>query len=174
MEEDAENAENAEENLPGDYRAQRRIETEYQIVEAQPAVISFSEMPTGRSDIRIGLPRRTTLGLRVSRSHCTMLTNSSGDPAPAGSSIIPTPAGPIPVAIQHVQLAGCQLIRSRRNNAVRIELTTQNKACELIWDWMLFVNPFPDPITVTEKVHQCWSDAWRILGLPNFPDAASH
>ena len=137
-------------------------------------MISLSDTPTGRSDIRIGLPGRTTPAPRVSRSHFTMLTNSSGDPSPTGSSIIPMPAGPIPVAIQHEQPAGSQLIRSQRNNGVGIELTIQNMARELMWDWTLFVNPFPDPITLTEKVHQCWSDARRILGLPNFPDAVPH
>ena len=174
MEEDEEDAEDAEDDLLGDYGAQRPIETEYEFVESQPSVISLSDTPTGRSDIRIGLPGRTTPAPRVSRSRFTMLTNSSGDPSPAGSSIIPTPAGPIQAAIQHEQPAGSQLIRSRRNNAVGIELTIQNKARELMWDWTLFVNPFPDPIRLTEKVHQCWSDARRILGLPNFPDATPH
>ena len=103
-----------------------------------------------------------------------MLTHSSGDPSPAGSSIIRMPAGPILVATQHEQPAGSQLIRSRRNNAMGIELLIQNKAGELMWDWTLFVNPFPDPITLTEKVHQCWSDVRRILSLPNFADPAPH
>ena len=143
--------EDAEDDLLGDYEAQRPIETEYEFVESQPSVISLSDMPTGRSDIRIGLPRRTTLAPRVSRSRFTMLTNLSEDPSPARSSIIPTPTGPIPVTTQHEQPA----IGSRRNNTVGIELTIQNKARELMWDWTLFVNPFPDPITLTEKVHQC-------------------
>ena len=43
-----------------------------------------------------------------------------------------------------------------------------------MWDWRLFVNPVSDPITLTEKVHQCWSDARLILGLPNLLDAAPH
>ena len=170
MEENAENAENAEDNLLGEYGAQRPMETEYEFVESQPAVISLSDRPTGRTDIRIGLPGRKTPAPRVSMSRFTMRTNSSGDPSPPGSSIIPTPASPIPVIIQHQQPA----IRSRRNKAVGIELTIQNKARELMWESTLFVNPFPDPITLTEKVHQCWSDARRILGLPNSPDAAPH
>ena len=167
MEEDAEDA---EDDLLADYGAQRPIETEYEFVESQPSVIMLSHPRTGRSNIRIGLPGRTTPAPGVNRSHFTMLTHSSGDPSPAGSSIIPTPGGPIPVTTQHEQPA----IRSRRNNAVGIELTIQNKAHELMWDWTHFVNPFPDPITLTEKVHQCWSDTRRILGLPNFPDAAPH
>ena len=167
MEEDAEDAEN---DLLGDYGAQRPIETEYEFVESQPSVISLSDTPTGRSYLPIGLLRWTTPAPRVSRSRFTMLTNSSGDHSPAGSSIFPTPAGPIPVTTQHEQPA----ITSRRNNAVGIELKILNNTRELMWDWTLFVNPFPDPITLTEKVHQCWSDARHILGLPNFPDAAPH
>ena len=99
-----------------------------------------------------------------------MLPNLSGDLSPAESSIITMPTGPIPGTTQYEQPA----IRSRQNNAVGIELTIQNKALELIWDWRHFVNPFPDPITLTDKVNQCWSDARRILGLPNFPDTAPH
>ena len=107
MEEDAEDA---EDDPLGDYGVQRPIETEYyEFVESQPSVISLSDTPTGRSDIRIGLPGRTTPPLRVSRSRFMMLTNSSGDPSSAGSSIIPTPAGLIPVTTQHEQPA----IRSR-------------------------------------------------------------
>ena len=103
-----------------------------------------------------------------------MLTNLPGDPSPAGSSIILKPAVPIPVATQDEQPAGSQLITSRGNNAFWIELPIQNKACELMWEWTLFVNAFRDPITLSKKVHQCWSDARRILGLPNFPDATPH
>ena len=51
MEEDAEDA---EDDLLGDYGAQRPIETEYEFVESQPSVISLSDTPTRRSDLRIG------------------------------------------------------------------------------------------------------------------------
>ena len=153
MKEDEEDAENVENDLLGDYGAQRIIETEYEFVESQPSVISLSDTPTTRSDIQIGLPGQTTSAPGVSRSCFTMLTNSSRDPSPARSGIIPTPAGPIPAAIQHEQPAGSQLIRRRRNNAVGIELTIQNKACELMWDWTLFVNPFPDPMFEQSPVY---------------------
>ena len=109
MEEDAEDAEDVEDDLLGDYGPERPIETEYEFVELQPSVISLSDTPTGRSDIRIGLPGQTIPAPRVSRSRFTMLTNSSRDPSPAGSSIILTPAGPVPVTTQHQQPA----IRSR-------------------------------------------------------------
>ena len=66
------------------------------------------------------------------------------------------------------------MIGSTRNNVVGIELTVQSKIHELRWDWALFVAPFPDPITLTKQVHQCWSDTWNKLGLAEFSDAASH
>jgi hypothetical protein len=171
MEEDAEDAEDAEDDPLFGLGAQRPIERGYEFVESQPSVISPSDTPTGRSDIRIGLPGRTTPAPRASRSRFTMLTNSSGDASPAESSIIPTATGPIPAAMQHEQRASS---RSRRNNAVGVELTIQNKARDLMWDLALFQDPFPDPIRLTEQVHQCWSDAQRILGLSNFPDATPH
>ena len=89
MKEDEQDVENAENDLLGDYGAQRPIETEYEFVVSQPSLISLSDTPTGRSDIRIALPGRTTPAPRVSRSRFTMLTNSSRAPSPAGSSIIP-------------------------------------------------------------------------------------
>jgi len=38
-------------------------------------------------------------------------------------------------------------------------------------DWTIFVNPFPDPITLTEEVRTCWSEAQTKLGFPDFADA---
>ena len=55
-----EHAEDAEDDLLGDYGAQRPMEAEYEFVESQPSVISHSDTPTGRSDRGIGLPGRTT------------------------------------------------------------------------------------------------------------------
>ena len=107
-----EDAEDAKDDLLGDYGAQRPIQTEYEFGESQSLVISLLNTLTRRSDIRIGLPEWRTPAPRVTRSLFTMLTNSSGDPSPAGSSIIPVPAGPIQAAIYHEQPAGSQLIRS--------------------------------------------------------------
>ena len=46
------------------------------------------------------------------------------------------------------------------------------KASDLMWDWTIFVNLFPDPITLTEDVRRCWSDARSQLGFPYFGDTA--
>jgi len=81
-----------EEDDLGDYGAQRPITTEYEFVESQPSTLAISATPT---DIWIGLPGRITPAPRISRTRFTVLdTSSSGDPSPAGSNIIPTPAGP--------------------------------------------------------------------------------
>lgn len=158
-----------------DYGAQRPMTTEYEFVESQPSTLNLSATPSQRSSIRIGLPGRITPAPRVSRAPFTVLrTSTPGDVSPVGSVMAPTRAGPVTAATQQGQSASSNLIGSRRNNAVGIELTIQSKARELMWDWALFVDPFPDPITLTEQVHQCWSDAWNKLGLPEFPDAASH
>jgi len=64
-----------------------------------------------------------------------------------------------------------QRTSSRRNVAVGLERSILVKARDLIWDWTIFVNPFPDPITLTEEVRRCWRDAWSELGFPDFGDA---
>src|SRR5207237_8852616 len=93
---------------------------------------------------------------------------------PVVSIMAPTRAGPVTATMQQGQSTSSNLIGSQGNNAVGIELTVQSKAGELMRDWALFVDPFPDLITLTEEFHQCWSDAWNKLGLLEFPDAASH
>jgi len=45
------------------------------------------------------------------------------------------------------------------------------RARDLRWDWTIFVNPFPEPITLTEERGTCWSEAWSKLGFPDFADA---
>ena len=59
----------------------------------------------------------------------------------------------------------------RRNVAQGLERSILAKACSLIWDWTIFVNPFLDQITVNEGVRRCWNDAPRELGSPIFADA---
>ena len=106
MEKDGEDAEDAKDNLRENYGPQRLMRTDYEFVESEPCLISLSDMSTGRSDIRMGLPGRTTPAPRVHRSYFTMFTNWSGDLSPAVSSIISTPAGSIQVVKQHEQPEG--------------------------------------------------------------------
>ena len=65
-----------------------------------------------------------------------------------------------------------QQASSRRNVAVELEHSILVKARDLMWDWTIFMNPFPDPITLMEEVHRCWSDARSELGFPDFGNVA--
>jgi len=51
---------------------------------------------------------------------------------------------------------------------VGLERSIVLKARDLTWDWMMFINPFPDVITLNEAVGRCWKDARRELGFANF------
>ena len=64
-----------------------------------------------------------------------------------------------------------QRTSSRRNVAVRLERSILVKARDLMWDWTILGNPFPDPITLTEEVRRCCRDAQSELGFPTFGDA---
>jgi len=33
-----------------------------------------------------------------------------------------------------------------------LERTVLARSRDLMWDWKIFINPFPDPITLTEEV----------------------
>jgi len=55
--------------------------------------------------------------------------------------------------------------------ATGVERTILARSCDLIWDWTIFINRFPDPITLTEEVPTCWNDAWTKLGFPDIADA---
>ena len=60
---------------------------------------------------------------------------------------------------------------SRRNMAVGLERSILVKAHDQMWDSIIFVNPYPDLITVTPEVRRCWRDAWTELSFPDFGDA---
>ena len=74
--------------------------------------------------------------------------------------------------MQEFDVRSEQRTRSRRNVAVGLERSILVKARDLMWDWTIFVNPFPDPITLTEEVHRCWRDAGSELGFRDFGDAS--
>jgi len=66
---------------------------------------------------------------------------------------------------------GGQQASSRRNMATGLERSILARARDMMWDWKIFVNPFPDPITLTGEVRTFWSEARTQLGFPNFADA---
>ena len=66
---------------------------------------------------------------------------------------------------------GGEQASSRRNMGTGLERTVLARSCNLMWDGTIFVNPFSDPITLTEEVRTCWSNARTKLGFPDFADA---
>ena len=60
---------------------------------------------------------------------------------------------------------------SRQNMATGLVRTILARSRNLVWDWRIIVNPFPDIITLTEEVRTCWSEARTKLVFPNFADA---
>jgi hypothetical protein len=161
-----------DEEQVADFGAQRPIT--WQESESEPSIRLLTVTPTPRAErIRYsGGPGRKTSGLlRVSQNHFahTLPTES-----PAGSNLpatqTPTPNHSRPTTPEFDQAVPA-VTSSRRNTAVGIELIIQIKARELMWDWTLFTDPFPDPITLIETVRTCWNDARRELGFSNFVDA---
>jgi len=53
--------------------------------------------------------------------------------------------------------------------ATGLERSIVLKACDLMWECTIFVNPFGDAITLTEAVRTCWKDAWSELGFQTLP-----
>jgi len=58
--------------------------------------------------------------------------------------------------------------------AAGLERTILARSRDLMWDWTIFVNAFPEPITLTEEVRTSWSDARTKIGFPDFADASLH
>jgi len=55
--------------------------------------------------------------------------------------------------------------------ATGLQPTILARSHDLMWDFTIFVNRFLDPITLTEEVRTCWSNARTKLGFPDFADA---
>jgi len=161
-----------DEDETADQGAQRPITTWHQSTGSQRSILTVRATPTESLDRRIGYPRRKTPGV----GPITQNPPTSGRPAVLRTvSNVPVTAIPTPThsgrATPEFDGTGLHVTRSRRNTAVGIELIIQTKAKEIIWDWTLFTNPFPDPITLTGVVADCWSDARLALGFEDFDDA---
>ncbi|PUU75402.1 hypothetical protein B9Z19DRAFT_1131419 [Tuber borchii] len=70
-----------------------------------------------------------------------------------------------------LEVGGGEQTSSRQNMAIGLERSNLTKACSVMWDWMIFVNPFPDPIALTEEVRRCWNNSRRELDFPNFAES---
>jgi len=161
-EEDNENGENDEdvlepgaddEDLSADWGAQRPVENEF--LSSQPSIITITPGHSQTSGGRASYQERRTLApIRVSQNR-----------TPAFLSRLPAALNPLatPVLTQtqsdptmrEFDNGSGQWTSSRRNVAVGLERSILVKACDLMWDWTIFVNPFPDPITLTEEVRRC-------------------
>ena len=158
------------ENLSSGWGAQRS--TGYGFPESQPSILTITPGHTQSSSRVIDYPRRRApLPVRVSQNRFTP-TILSRMPTALNPLVTPTitlsHSGP---TTPELDSAGEQHTSSRRNMAVGLERSIVLKSRDLMWEWTLFVNPFPDAITLSEAVRQCWKDARRELGFPNFADA---
>ena len=159
-----------DEDLSADWGAQRPVENEF--LSSQPSIITItggnSQTSGGSASYQ---KRRTPALIRVSQNR-----------SPASLSRLPAALNPLatPVLTQtqsdpkmrEFNDGSGQLTRSRRNVAVGLKRSILVKARDLMWDWTIFVYPFPDPITLTEEVRRCWRDARSELGFPDFGDAS--
>jgi len=71
-------------------------------------------------------------------------------------AITPSHSNP---TMPEMQGTGRQQASSGRNMAIGLERSIVLKAHDLMWDWTMFVNPFPDVITLNKAVGRCWKDA---------------
>lgn len=158
-----------DEDLLADWGAQRPIGNEFR--NSQPSILTITPGNTQSSSRMIAYPvRRTPAPVHVSQNRFASAVLSR---SPAVLNQLATPAITSSHSDQIPELdsRGGERTSSRRNMAVGLERSILAKACSLMWDWAMFVNPFPDPITLTEEVRRCWNDARNELAFPNFADA---
>jgi len=126
---------------------------------------------TENSIRRISYPgRRMSAQVRVSQNGCTSAI-PSGSPTDLNPLAMPVITSSHADPMVRELDSGGQQASSRRNMATGLERPILARSLDLMWDWTIFVNTFPDPITMTEEPHTCWSDAWTKLGFPDFADA---
>jgi len=153
---------------PSAWGVQRRIGREF--LSSQRSILTIAPGNTENSSRRISYPgRRTSAQVPVSQNGCT-----SGIPSRSPTDFnllampVITPSHPDPT-VRALDSRG-QRASSRRNMATGLERTILARSRARRSDWAIFVNPFPDQITITEEVRTCWRDAWTKLGFPDFAD----
>ena len=159
-----------DEDLSADWRTQRPVENEF--LSSQPSIITITPGHSQTSGWRVSYhERRTPAPIRVSQN-----------PKPAFLSQLPAALYPLatpvltetqsdPTMREFDDRSG-ERSSSRGNVAVGLERSILVKASDLMWDWTIFVNTFPDPFTLTEEVRTCWRDARSELGFPDFADTS--
>jgi len=150
--------------------AQRPIGCEF--LSSQRSILTLTPGNTQSSSRRISYPgRRTAAPVRVSQNGYTSAIPSRS-PTVLNPLVTPaiTPSHPDSTMLE-LDSGGGPQASSRRNMATGLERSILARARDLMWDWTIFVNPFPDPITLTEQVRTCWSAVRTKLGFPDFADA---
>ena len=153
--------------------AQRPIRSGFR--SSQYSILTITPGNTQSSNRRISYPgQRTSAPVRVSPNGfaSAILPRAPTVLDPLATLVI-TPSHPEPTTLEP-NSEGIQQTSSRRNLTVGLERSILAKARDLIWDWTIFVNPFPDPIILTEEVRRCWSDAQIELSFLDFVDATPH
>jgi len=133
--------------------AQRPIGREF--LSSQRSIRTITPGNTQNSSRRISYPGwRTSAQVRVSQNGCTSAIPSRlpTDFNPLAMPVI-TPSHPDPT-VREIDSAG-QQASSRRNMANGLARTILARSRDMMWDWTIIVNPFPNPITLTEEVHTC-------------------
>ena len=127
-----------------------------EFLSSQPSILTISHGITQCSSKRISYPRRgTPAPVCISQKGYTsaILSCSPTVLNPfATPAIIPSYPDP---TMRELESGGGQQASSRRNMDIGPERSILARARNLMWDWTIFVNPFPDPITLTEEVSTC-------------------
>jgi len=138
--------------------AQRPTGREF--LSSQRSIPTITPGNTQSSSRRISYPgRRTPAPVPVSQNGYTCAIPSCSPTVlnlPATPAITPSHSDP---TMLELDSGGGQQASSRRNMATALARSILARARDLMWDWMIFVNPFPDPITLTEEVRTSWSEA---------------
>ena len=148
-EEESEHSGDEEEQCADWGRAQRPIGHE---VRNSQALILTITPGNNQSRSTIGYPGRKTAAPVDISQKCFLSVFHSRSPEDltllATQAITPRHSRP---TMPELKGGGGERPSSRRNMDIALERSILGKAVFLMWDWTIFVNPFPDPITLTKR-----------------------
>jgi len=111
------------------------------ITPASPlSLVTFLSSSVGQYSSPLGLSSPTTSGIRSS--------SPPGEPSTRGT-----------VSVRHV-------INSRRNTVTGVKGEIPCVAKDVMLQYTLYVNPLPNPVSLTFEVHSVWSHAKMTLQMP--------
>ena len=165
-EEDNENGENDEDvlepgaddvNLSAEWGAQRPVKNEF--LSSQPSIITITPGNSQTSGRRASYQeRRTSAPIRVSQNRTPAFLSRLPAALNPLAKLVLTQTQSDPTMREFDNGSG-QRTSSRQNLAVGLERSILVKARDQMWDWTIFMNPFPNPTILTEEVRRCWRDA---------------